>query len=88
MSDVNLAYDGLNSVRITGTATNENPFKAKDVIVAGVLIDASGQMVSLGWTHMLQEDILPGSGVWFDVRVELVPFTSYQLYAQAERDWE
>jgi hypothetical protein len=87
LSDLKLSYDGLNSVRITGLATNVNPFKAKNVVVAGTLEDASGQMVSLGWAHVLQEDILPGSGIRFDVRVKRVPFASYRLYAQAERDW-
>jgi hypothetical protein len=88
LSGVNLSYDGLESVRIRGKATNVNPFKAKNVVVIGTLEDASGQMVSLGWAHLLQEDILPGSGVWFDVRVKRVPFASYRLYAQAERDWQ
>jgi hypothetical protein len=87
LSNLNLFYDTLDSVRITGLATNVKPFKAKNVIVVGVLEDASGQIVSLGWTHMLREDILPGSGVRFDVRVKRVPFARYRLYAQAERDW-
>jgi hypothetical protein len=88
LSSPQLSYDGLSSVRITGLATNANPFKAKNVLVAGMLIDGSGQMVRLGWTHMLLEDILPGDTVRFDMRVERVPFVRYELYAQAERDWE
>jgi hypothetical protein len=88
LSNVYLSYDGLESVRITGVATNANPFKAKNVVVTGMLIDASEQIVSLDWTHMLQEDILPGARVRFDVRVKRVPFKRYRLYAQAERDWE
>lgn len=88
LSSLNLSYDALDSVRITGLATNVNPFKAKNVVVAGMLIDASGQMVRLGWTQMLREDILPGGEVRFDMRVKRVPFASYRLYAQAERDWE
>jgi hypothetical protein len=88
LSNVALAYDGLDSVRITGLATNGQPFKAKNVVVIGVLEDASGQIVSLGWTHIMQEDILPGNGVRFDVRVKRVPFARYRLYAQAERDWQ
>jgi hypothetical protein len=88
LSRVNLSYDGLNSMRITGMASNVNAFKAKNVIVSGVLLDASGQVVSLGYGYVLTEDIVPGAGVGFDVRVRRVPFASYRLYAQAERDWE
>jgi hypothetical protein len=88
LSNLRLFYDGLDSVRITGLATNGNPFKAKNVVVAGMLMDASGQMVSLGWAHVLEEDILPGNGVQFAVRVKRVPFVNYRLYAQAERDWQ
>jgi hypothetical protein len=87
LTGVRMSRDGLTSVRITGVAVNEQPFKIKNVIVAGVLEDGSGQMVSMGWTHGLQEDILPGGSVPFDLRVELVPFERYRLYAQAERDW-
>jgi hypothetical protein len=83
-----MTRDGLDSVRIRGVATNPNPFKIKNVAVAGGLHDASGQMVSLGTTYVLQEDIEPGASVPFDVRVKTEPFTSYKLYAQAERDWE
>ena len=87
LSSLSMFYGG-DSVRITGLASNGNEFKIKNVVVAGALYDASGQMVSLGSTFLLQEDILPGSGVWFDLRIEYVPFVRYQLYAQAERDWE
>jgi hypothetical protein len=88
LSNTYLSYDGLESVRITGLATNRQPFKAKNVVVIGALEDASGQIVSLGWTHIMREDILPGDGLQFDVRVKRVPFARYRLYAQAERDWE
>jgi hypothetical protein len=88
LSQVWLTRDGLESVRIRGIATNPNPFKIKNVAVAGALHDASGQLVSLGTTYILQEDIEPGHSVPFDVRVKTQPYTSYRLYAQAERDWE
>ena len=51
------------------------------------LLDAGGQIVSLGSAYVLQEDIAPGESVQFDVRVAKEPCVSYQLYGQAERDW-
>jgi hypothetical protein len=88
LSDVEIAQDSTNFVRITGTATNASAYKAKNVTVTGALLDANGQIVSIGSTYTLQDDIEPGALVGFDLRIEKEPFTSYQLYAQAERDWE
>ena len=88
LSDVRLAADGLDSVRVTGRVTNENRFKVKNPIVIGVLVDESGQMVSLGYTYVVVEDIEPGASVAFDLRVKLRPYASYRTYAQAERDWQ
>jgi len=87
LSGVRLTDEGTGYLRIRGTATNGNPFKVKNVTVSGVLLD-SRKIVSLGSTYVLQEDIEPGVSVRFDVRVEKEPYVSYQLYAQAERDWE
>jgi hypothetical protein len=87
LSQVRLIADGLDSVRITGVATNERPFKLKNPIVTGVLLDGGDQMVSLGYTYVLMEDIEPGASVRFDLRVSDVPHTGYRMYAQAERDW-
>jgi len=84
---VRLAADGLDSARITGQATNNNPFKVKNPIVIAVLVDG-GQTVSLGYTYVVVEDIEPGASVAFDLRVKLRPHASYQTYAQAERDWQ
>jgi hypothetical protein len=88
LSNLNLYYDSADSIRITGIATNRNEFKLKNVTVAGVLRDASDQIVSLGSTFVLQEDILPNAWVRFELRIPRTPFYRYQLYAQAERDWE
>jgi len=88
LSNVALANDGLESVRIIGTATNRNQFKLKNVVVSGVLLDASGQIVSIGSTYVLEEDIAPGASVRFTARIQRQPYSRYQLYAQAERDWE
>lgn len=88
VSNLNLYYDSADSIRITGTATNKNEFKLKNVTVAGVLKDTSGQIVSLGSTFVLQEDILPNAWVRFELRIPRAIFSRYQLYTQAERDWE
>jgi len=83
-----LIADGLTSLRVSGTLINRNPFKVKNPVIAATLHDAGEQIVSLDWTYVLREDIQPGEAVPFDLRVEAAPYTSYQLYAQAERDWE
>jgi hypothetical protein len=88
LRSLSLQVDGTGSVRITGRAVNVNPFKVKNVALGGVLLDAGGQIVSLGAAYVLEEDILPNAGVTFDLRVERVPFLRYYVYAQAERDWE
>ena len=87
LSDVTVVDPGTGYVRISGTATNANAFKIKNVTVSGALLDADGQIVSLGSVYVLQEDIESGESVHFDVHVEMEPFVRYQLYAQAERDW-
>ena len=88
LRNLNMSYSGSDSVRITGTAVNINEFKIKNVVVAGVLLDASEHIVSLGSAYVLEEDILAKGSVSFDLRITRVPFYRYRLYAQAERDWE
>lgn len=88
LRNLNLAYDSTESVRITGRAVNINPFKVKNIALGGVLLDAGGQIVSLGSGYVLVEDIQPEAAVSFDLRIERVPFARYFVYAQAERDWE
>jgi hypothetical protein len=88
LSGLSLSYDGMESVRITGIATNKNPYKIKDIVIAGVLRDASDQIVSLGAAYVLREDIEPDASVRFDLRIKRVPFAHYWLYTQAERDWQ
>jgi len=88
LSDVRLVADSTDYLRITGMATNSGSVKAKNVTVSGVLLDASGQMVSVGSTYVMQEDITPGESVRFDLRVEQEPYIRTLLYAQAERDWD
>jgi hypothetical protein len=88
LSQVRLIDDGLDSIRFTGLVTNENPFKVKNPVVMGVLIDSYGQMVSLGYRYVVVEDIEPGARVEFELRVPRTSYASYRTYAQAERDWE
>jgi hypothetical protein len=87
LDDVRLIADGLDSLRITGTVTNEQPFKVKNPVVTAVLVDNSMQMISLGYTYVTIEDIEPGASVRFDLRVQSKPYASYRTYVQAERDW-
>jgi hypothetical protein len=88
LSQVQLIDDGLNSIRLTGVATNDNSFKIKNPIVMGVLIDRYGQLVSLGYQYVVAEDIEPGAAVRFELRVPRTSYASYRTYAQAERDWQ
>jgi hypothetical protein len=88
LGGLNVTRDPSDYVRITGTATNTNPFAVKNVIVVGVLRDGNGQMVSLGSGYVLQENIESGSAVPFDLRIPYTSYASYQFYAQAERDWQ
>lgn len=88
LSDVQVVEGGMNHVRITGMATNTSSLNIHNVTVSAVLLDRSGQIVSIGSKYVMQEDIAPGASVPFDVRIEKVPYVRYQLYAQAERDWE
>ena len=87
LSDVQVIDEGMGYLRIRGTATNVNAFEIKNVTVSAVLRDASGEIVSLGSTYVIQEEIAPGESVRFDVRVAKQAFVSYELYAQAEQDW-
>jgi hypothetical protein len=88
LSSLSLSYEGAESVRVTGFATNKNEFMVKNVVVAGVLLDVHRQIVSMGSTYVLEEDIMPNTSVRFDLRIEHEPFSRYWLYAQAERDWQ
>jgi LysM repeat protein len=84
--NVRVVEDGTGYVRISGTATNSSSYKVKNVTVAGVLLDAKDEIVSLGATYVLQENIEPGASVSFDLRIKKKPYTRYSLYAQAEQD--
>ncbi len=85
LGGLSVSNDGVGNVRVTGTATNENPFTVKNPSIVIVLIDASGRIVNVGSTRVL-EDIAPGDSVSFDLRIEHEPYATYQLYAQATRE--
>jgi len=88
LSGVRSVADTEDSLRVTGTAANEQPFKIKNPIVAGMLFDEYGQMVSLGYTYVTIEDIEPQASVPFDLRVTRRPYAQVRTWAQAERDWQ
>jgi hypothetical protein len=82
LSGVNVSNNGLGYVRITGTATNGNPFTVRDANVAATLIDAAGQIVSVG-SILVPGEIAPGASVTFDLRIEHSPYARYELHVQA-----
>jgi hypothetical protein len=82
LSNLNAYNNGLGYVRITGTATNGNPFTVRDANIAGTLIDANGQIVSVG-SIIVPGEIAPGASVDFDLRIEYASYVRYQLSAQA-----
>jgi hypothetical protein len=85
LSDLNLTDDGIGNLRVTGKAINRNEFAVENAIVAGMLIDANGHIVSLGSTFV-RGDIVPGVAVAFDLRIKHEPYAHYQLYVQAVRN--
>ena len=93
-SGLRLTRDGTEYVTISGRVVNTHPFMVKNVILSGALLDAADEMVSLGSTYVIEEDIKPGQSLDFEIRIHdstysvETPFVSYRVYAQAERDWD
>jgi hypothetical protein len=85
VSGLSVFRDGVGNVRVKGMATNGNAFTVRDPKFAVVLIDADGDVVSVGSAIVLGE-IAPGASVQFDVRVEYQPYARYELYVQATQD--
>ena len=83
LSGLRATRDGSSYVRITGMATNSNSFAVKNVNVAGTLLDAGGQIVSVGSTYIVQTGIAPGGSVSVDLRLPAATYASYRLYGQA-----
>jgi hypothetical protein len=82
LSNLSVYNDGFGYVRVKGTATNGNAFAVRDAHVAGTLLDATGQIVSVG-TVVVPGEIAPGASVSFDLRIEQAPYSYYELSAQA-----
>ncbi|MBN1887959.1 MAG: hypothetical protein JW850_08200 [Thermoflexales bacterium] len=82
LSGLSVTNDGAGSVRITGTAVNQNSYTVKDAAIARTLLDANGQMMSTGST-VVPGELAAGASVSFDLRIEYAPYARYQLHAQA-----
>ncbi len=75
--------DAVGYVHVTGYAHNPNPFTIKNVTANGVLQDANGQIVSQGMDVLLP-DIAPNQSAKFTVMIRYAPYSTYQIYVQAE----
>jgi hypothetical protein len=82
LSGLSVSNDGVGSLRITGTAVNQNSYAVKDATIAGTLLETSDQVISVGST-VVPGQIPAGASVSFDLRIEYAPYSRYQLYAQA-----
>lgn len=85
LRNVRVRSDGVGHVRITGTVSNENPFAVRDANIAGTLIDAHGQIASVGWT-LVPGEIAPGASVDFDLRIDHAHYARYELHAEATQN--
>ena len=85
LSNLGVDNDWFGYVRITGTATNGNPFAVRDANIAGVLIDVNGQIVSVGWT-LVPGEIAPGASIAFELHIEQAPYANHELQAQATQN--
>lgn len=83
LSDAKIADTGTNYVRISGVATNSNEYPIKNVIISALLLDGSGQTVSMG-TGVVTS-LAAGASTNFEVYVAKKVYASYQLYARAEQ---
>ncbi|MGC9348425.1 MAG: FxLYD domain-containing protein [Anaerolineae bacterium] len=79
--------DQGSNVRISGTIVNNNTYAIKNVVVCGALVDANGQMTSIGSDYYVQP-IAAGAAVEFDVLIPADTCVTYQLFTQAEGDFK
>jgi hypothetical protein len=75
--------DGVGFVHLTGRVENPNPFPIKNVTVNGALLNARGEIVSLG-TDLLLAPLEPGATASFDAAVRSVPYAQARLFVKAE----
>ena len=78
--------DQGSSVQINGTILNPNTYAIKNVVVSASLLDANGQITSIGSAYLVQS-IAPGASVSFVAMVPAEPYVTYQVHAQAEGDF-
>jgi len=79
--------DQGSNVRISGTIVNPSDYAIKNVVVNGVLLDANGQITSMGSTYHVQS-IAPGASVAFNALIPMDTYVTYQVYVQAEGDFK
>jgi len=79
--------DQGSNVRISGTIVNPNTYAIKNVVVNGVLLDANGQITSMGSAYYVQS-IAPGASVAFNALIPADAYVTYQVYLQAEGDFK
>jgi hypothetical protein len=84
LSDTKIEDTGTSYAHISGIATNPNMYPLKNVVISGLLLDANGQMVSMG-TGVVTS-LAAGASAHFDVYVPNQAHASYQLHARAEQD--
>lgn len=84
LSGLGVGRDAAGNVRITGVVVNRNEFPLKSVTIAGTLLGANGEIVSLGRTIVLG-DIEPGGRGAFDLRIRYEPYYRYEVQIQAVR---
>lgn len=81
-ANVNNVTDSGSEVLLAGTVTNSNPFPVKYVRVGGMLLDATGTIVSA--TGIPIPGILaPGDSASFELTLAAHPYASYQLFPEA-----
>ena len=92
VGSLSLVRDGSQYVRIVGQVRNDQPSRVKNVILSGVLLDAQGEIVSLGSAYLaVAEGVEPGESAGFEIRIHdsaysvETPFVNYRVYLQAER---
>jgi hypothetical protein len=83
LSDTKIVDTGVGYVRISGTATNPNVYAVKNVVISALLLDDSGQTMSMGTSVVTS--LAAGTSTSFEVYVETKAYTSYELHAGAEQ---
>jgi hypothetical protein len=85
VNGVNVNNNSFGYVRITGTATNANPFTVRDANIVVTLLGSGGEIVTVG-SMVVPGEIAPGASVAFDLRMEYEPYTEYRLTAEATQN--